>query len=82
MMWMMNPKASTGTITVMIGSAIKSHPALKASGLMRDRPLIVICRSRKITRNNPVMLIMSFFPMDDLKILAIVACCFCFSRQR
>lgn len=70
-----------GTITVMMGIAMKSHPALKASALMRDRPLIVICRRRKITRKSPVILIMSFFPMDVVKIFAI-ACCFCFSWQR
>ena len=81
MMWIMNPAARIGTITVMMGRAMKSQPALKASALMRDRPLMVACRRRKIIRNNPVTLIISFFPMEEVKILAIV-CCFCFSGQR
>ena len=65
-----------GTITVMMGRAMKSHPALKASALIKERPLMVACRRRKIIRNNPVTLIISFFPIEEVKIFAIVSCCF------
>jgi hypothetical protein len=55
----------------MIGKAIKSQPALNASGLIKDNALIVACNNKNITRNKPVTLIITFFPIEDVKMLAI-----------
>ena len=79
-MWIMNPKARTGTMTVTIGRDMNSHPAAKSPSGEPKVPLIesitenrlmVMCRRRKIMRNSPLMLIMSFLPIEDVKMFAI-----------
>ena len=80
MMWIMKPNARTGTITVTIGSDINSHPNAKSpSGSpnvpltesITEKRLMLMCKRRKIIRNSPLTLIMSFLPIEDVKMLAI-----------
>jgi len=71
-MWIIKPAARMGTIIPTIGRAIISQAALNVSGLKTEMIFMDICNVRKSMRNNPVMLIISFFPIDDVNIFAIL----------
>ena len=80
MIWIMKPNARTGTIMVTIGRDMNSHPmAKRPSGApklpvhesMIENELMVRCSRRKMMRNSPLILIISFLPMEDVKMFAI-----------
>ena len=71
MMWITNPKARTGTITVTNGVAMISHAVSNASSLNKNVELATRWTVRNSIKNKPLMLIISFLPIDDVKMFAI-----------
>lgn len=71
MIWITNPAARIGTIIETIGRAINSHAASKSEGLKTEMKLMLMCNVRNSIKNSPVMLITSFFPIEDENMFAI-----------
>jgi hypothetical protein len=57
---------------VTIGRAINSHTASNVSGLKIDVKLRAMCRVKNRIRKIPEMLMMSFFPIEEVNMFAIV----------
>jgi hypothetical protein len=71
--WIANPSARTGTITCMrMLVSINRQAVLYASCENSAVRLIDTCNNRKTTRNKPLRLIISFFPIEEQKMLLII----------